>query len=54
MVIGDLRAVTPEMGEWLQQIPGITSEIIVEKSTILGTAEILLFLCIYCFMHVYA
>uniref|UniRef100_A0A3P9D2Q4 Histone H4 n=1 Tax=Maylandia zebra TaxID=106582 RepID=A0A3P9D2Q4_9CICH len=34
-------AVTPKLGEWLQQIPGITSEISVQKSAVLGTAEIL-------------
>ncbi len=36
-----LKAVTPKLGEWLQQIPGTTSEISVKKSAVLGTAEIL-------------
>lgn len=35
-----LGDVTPK--EWLQQLPGTTSEISVQKSTILGTAEMLL------------
>ncbi|XP_076747453.1 uncharacterized protein LOC143421715 [Maylandia zebra] len=41
VVIGALGAVTPKLGEWLQQIPGITSEISVQKSAVLGTAKIL-------------
>jgi len=32
--------VTPKLGEWLQQIPGTTSEVSVQN-TVLGTAEIL-------------
>ncbi|KAF7645372.1 hypothetical protein LDENG_00205860, partial [Lucifuga dentata] len=41
MVIGALRAVTPKLGEWLQEIPGTTSEVSVQKSAVLGTAKIL-------------
>ena len=41
VVIGALVAVTPKLGEWLQQIPGRTSEISVQKSGILGTAKIM-------------
>ena len=41
VVIGALGAVTPKLGEWLQQIPGRTSEISVQKSALLGTAKIL-------------
>uniref|UniRef100_A0A3Q0S451 Immunoglobulin V-set domain-containing protein n=1 Tax=Amphilophus citrinellus TaxID=61819 RepID=A0A3Q0S451_AMPCI len=41
VVIGTLGAVTPKLGERLQQIPGTTSEISVQKSAILGTAKIL-------------
>ena len=41
VVIGALGAVTPKLGEWLQQIPGTTSEISVQKSAVLGTAKIL-------------
>lgn len=41
VVIKALWAVTPELGGWLQQIPGATYEISVQKSTILGTAELL-------------
>ena len=33
-------AVTHKLGEWLQQIQGITAEMSVQKSTILGTARI--------------
>lgn len=39
VVMGALSAVTPT--EWLQQLLGTTSEISVQKSTILGTAKIL-------------
>ena len=41
VVIRAFRAVTPKLGEWLQQISGITCEISIMKSTILGTAKIL-------------
>ena len=41
VVIGALGAVTPKLREWLQQIPGRTSEISVQKSALLGTAKIL-------------
>ncbi len=41
VVVGALRAVTPKLGEWLQQIPGTTSEASVQKSAVLGTAKIL-------------
>ena len=41
VVVRALRAVTPKLGEWLQQIPGTTSEASVQKSTVLGTAKIL-------------
>ncbi|KAF7643082.1 hypothetical protein LDENG_00244990 [Lucifuga dentata] len=41
VVIGALGAVTPKLGEWLQQIPGTTSEISVQKSAVLGTAKML-------------
>ena len=41
VVIGALKAVTTKVGEWLRQIPGITSAISVHKSTILGTVKIL-------------
>lgn len=36
-VIGALGAITPKLGE---QIPGTTSEMSVQKSTILGAAKI--------------
>ncbi|TWW67366.1 hypothetical protein D4764_02G0004070 [Takifugu flavidus] len=41
VVIGTLGAVTPNLSKWLQQIPGTTSEISVQKSAVLGTAKIL-------------
>jgi len=41
VVIGTLGTVTPKLGEWLQQIPGTTSEVSVQKSVALGTAKIL-------------
>ena len=41
VVIGALGAVTPKLEEWLQQIPGKTSDISVQKSAVLGTAKIL-------------
>ena len=41
VVIGALGAVTPKLEEWLQQIPGTTSELSVQKSAVLGTAKIL-------------
>ena len=41
VVIGALGAVTPKLEEWLQQIPGKTSDIWVQKSAVLGTAKIL-------------
>ena len=40
VVIGALGAVTPKLEEWLQQIPGTTSELSVEKDAVLGTAKI--------------
>ena len=39
VVIGTLRAVTPKLGEWLQQIPGILLEISAQKRAILGAAK---------------
>lgn len=41
VVIGELGAVTPKLGEWLQQIARTTSEISIQKSAILGTSKIL-------------
>ncbi|TWW53461.1 uncharacterized protein LOC130519722 [Takifugu flavidus] len=41
VVIGTLGAVTPNLSRWLQQIPGTTPEISVQKSAVLGTAKIL-------------
>ena len=41
VVIGTLGAVTPKLEEWLQQIPGTTSELSVQKSAVLGTAKVL-------------
>ncbi|XP_068190807.1 uncharacterized protein [Antennarius striatus] len=41
VVVGALGAVTPKLEEWLQQIPGTTSEASVQKSAVLGTAKIL-------------
>ncbi|TWW76591.1 hypothetical protein D4764_13G0012530 [Takifugu flavidus] len=41
VVIGTLGVVTPNLSRWLQQIPGTTSEISVQKSAVLGTAKIL-------------
>ena len=41
VVIGALEAVTPKLEEWLQQIPGTTSELSVLKRAVLGTAKIL-------------
>ena len=41
IVIRALGAVTPKLDWWLQQIPGTTSEISVQKSAILGAAKIL-------------
>ncbi|KAK7930440.1 hypothetical protein WMY93_006835 [Mugilogobius chulae] len=41
VVIGALGAVTPKLDEWLQHIPGSTSDISVQKSAVLGTARIL-------------
>ena len=40
VVLGALRALTPKLGECIQQILG-TSEISVQKRAILGTAKIL-------------
>ena len=34
-------AVTPKLDGWVQQIPGTTTEISVQKSGLLGTAKIL-------------
>ena len=41
VVRGALGVITPKLVEKLQQIPGTTSEIFVQKSTIPGPAEIL-------------
>ncbi|TWW77705.1 hypothetical protein D4764_12G0010950 [Takifugu flavidus] len=41
VVIWTLWAVTPNLSRWLQQIPGTTPEISVQKSAVLGTAKIL-------------
>ena len=41
VVIGALGAVTPKLEERLQQIPGTTSELSVQKSAVLETAKIL-------------
>ena len=41
IVIRALGAVTPKLDGLLQQMPGTTSEISVQKSALLGTAEIL-------------
>ena len=41
VVVGALGAVTPKLDAWLQEIPGTTSEISVQKSALLGTAKIL-------------
>lgn len=36
MVIGALGAVTPQLGEWLHQIPGKTSKIIFQGVRLIG------------------
>ncbi|KAJ0057310.1 hypothetical protein NL108_002264 [Boleophthalmus pectinirostris] len=41
VVISALGAVTPKLEEWLQKIPGKTTDISVQKSAVLGTAKIL-------------
>ena len=41
VVIEPLGAMTHILGEWLQQIPGTTSEVSVEKRAVLGTAKIM-------------
>ena len=41
VVIGARGAVTPKLEERLQQIPGTTSDLYVQKSAALGTAKIL-------------
>lgn len=41
MMIRVLGAVTHKLGEWLQQTPGTTSEVSVQRSPILQTAKIL-------------
>ena len=41
VMIGALGAVAPKLEEWLQQIPGTTSELSVQKSVVLGTVKIL-------------
>ena len=41
VVIGALGAVTPKLEERLQQIPGTTSELSVQRSAVPGTAKIL-------------
>lgn len=52
VVLGALSAMISKLGEWLQQIPGMTSEIFVQKSTVLGTPGLQdkysLFLCRCC------
>ena len=35
------RKCDPKLEEWLQDIPGTTSELSVQKSAVLGTAKIL-------------
>ena len=40
VVIGELWAVTPKLGEWLQQIPGMTLEISIQKRAHGGRVEI--------------
>ncbi|KAM8939415.1 dual adapter for phosphotyrosine and 3-phosphotyrosine and 3-phosphoinositide [Pelodytes ibericus] len=37
VVLGALGAVPPKIGEWIKQIPGMTSEHSVQKSALLGT-----------------
>ena len=39
VLIGAIGKVNPTLGHWLQQITGITSEISVQKSTVLGRAR---------------
>lgn len=39
-VIRTLRVMTPKPGEWLQEIPGNTFEIFVQKGAIVETAKI--------------
>ena len=41
VVIGALGPVTPRLEEWLQQIPGTTSELSVQKSAVLRITKIL-------------
>ncbi|KAF7655094.1 hypothetical protein LDENG_00060930, partial [Lucifuga dentata] len=41
VVTGALGAVIPKLGAWLQEIPGTTSEVSVQKNAVLGTAKIL-------------
>ena len=41
VVIGAVGALTSKLGKWLQQIPGITSEISVQRIATLGTATML-------------
>lgn len=41
VVIGTLIAVTPKLDERLQQIPGATPEVSVQKRAALGTAKVL-------------
>ena len=41
VVIGALRAETPKLKKWLQQIPETTTELSVQESAVLGTTKIL-------------
>ena len=41
VVVGALGAVTPKVGEGLQQIPGTPSELSIQKNAMLGTVKIL-------------
>lgn len=38
--MGSLIAVTPKLDEWLQEIPGVTPEVCVQRNTALGTPKI--------------
>lgn len=52
VVIRALSAVTPKLGKWFQQSPGTTSEIPVQKATVLGVRGGFFFLFIYLFLFV--
>ena len=41
IVIGALGAVAPTLEKWLEEIPGETTEVSIQKNAILGTARIL-------------